>query len=175
MLVALVWPACRSANTEGPWRELFDGNTLLGWQPWLRGSGPADPRGGFTVTNRQLRISGDGMGYLVTCESFRDFHLVVEWRWGQTNRYPERVGKARDSGIFVHVTGPDGNSHDGTGAFRAGLEHNLMEGAVGDLLLIRGNAARWLAHRAVGGGRDRAGAGCRRLVYVARRRSQATD
>lgn len=81
------------------------------------------------------------MGYLVTRESFRDFHLVVEWRWGQTNRYSERVGKARDSGIFVHVTGPEGNSHDGAGAFRAGLEHNLMEGAVGDLLLIRGNAA----------------------------------
>jgi len=95
----------------------------------------------FTVTNHQIRISGDGMGYLVTRETFHDFHLVVEWRWGRTNPQPERIGKARDSGIFVHVTGPDGNSHDGAGAFRAGLEYNLMEGGTGDLLLIRGDAA----------------------------------
>lgn len=95
----------------------------------------------FTVTNHQIRISGNGMGYLVTRETFHDFHLVVEWRWGRTNRHPERTGKARDAGIFLHVTGPDGNSHDGAGAFRAGLEYNLMEGGTGDLLLIRGNAA----------------------------------
>lgn len=62
------------------------------------------------------------MGYLVTRETFRDFHPVVEWRWGRTNRHPERTGKARDSGIFLHVTGPDGDSNDGTGAFRASLE-----------------------------------------------------
>lgn len=82
--------------------------------------------GVVTVTNRQLRIAGDGMGYPVTGKSFRDFHLAVEWRWGQTNRHSERVGRARDSGIFVHVTVPAGNSHDGAGAFRAGLEQNLM-------------------------------------------------
>jgi hypothetical protein len=47
----------------------------------------------FTVTNHQIRISGDGMGYLVTREAFRDFHLSVAWRWGRTNTFPERSGK----------------------------------------------------------------------------------
>jgi hypothetical protein len=60
---------------------------------------------------------------------------------GPDQHVPRTIGKARDSGIFVHVTGPDGDSHDGAGAFRAGWECNLMEGGAGDLLLIRGKAA----------------------------------
>ncbi len=147
VILCLLWAgvlwgtACRNPVPIPVWQDLLDGNSLMGWRTWLRGLGTNDPHGVFSVTNRLLRISGEGMGYLVTAGSFRDFHLMAEWRWGRTNIHPDRVGRARDSGIFVHVTGPDGNSHDGAGAFRAGLEYNLMEGAVGDLLLIRGDAA----------------------------------
>lgn len=121
--------------------RLFDGASLAGWSTWLVDSQRADPRGVFSVANGLLRISGEGMGYLATTQAFTNFRLRVDWRWGATNSWPTRIGKARDSGIFVHVAGPDGNSHDGGGAFRAGLECNLFEGAVGDLLLIRGTAA----------------------------------
>jgi len=68
-------------------------------------------------------------------------HLVVEFRWGERNRR-NRVGKARDSGIFLHATGPHGNSYDGDGAYMAAIECNVMEGAVGDFLLIKGKDAR---------------------------------
>jgi hypothetical protein len=43
--------------------------------------------------------------------------------------------------VFLHGTGPDGNSHDGAGAFRAAIECQIMQGATGDLLLIRGTNA----------------------------------
>lgn len=123
-------------------RALFQGRDLTGWSTWLVDTGREDPRGVFSVVNGLLRISGDGLGYLATEEEFADYRLVVEWRWGMTNTaWGQRLGRARDSGVFVHATGPPGNSHDGQGAFMAALEYNLFQGAVGDLLLIRGTAA----------------------------------
>jgi hypothetical protein len=122
--------------------SLFNGRDLSGWTTWLVDSGTEDRRGVFSVVNGLLRISGDGLGYLATEEDFADYRLVVEWRWGMTNTvWGDRLGRARDSGIFVHATGPPGNSHDGQGAFMAALEYNVFQGAVGDLLLIRGTAA----------------------------------
>jgi len=123
--------------------ELFNGRDLVGWHTWLVDSRRADPRGVFSVTNGLLRISGDGLGYLATEKEFSDYRLEVEWRWGRVNtRWNDRVGRARDSGVFLHATGPDGNSHDGHGAFMAALECNLFQGATGDFLLIRGDDAQ---------------------------------
>lgn len=131
-------------------RPLFNGRDLSGFYTWLVDTGYEDPRRVFTVTNGCLRISGDGLGYLATTEVFRDYELTVEFKWGGTNtRWGDRVGRARDSGIFLHATGPDGNSHDGEGAFMAAIECNIFEGASGDFLLIRGDdpAGRLIAPR----------------------------
>lgn len=122
---------------------LFNGTNLDGFHSWLVDTRRDDPRRVFGVTsNRLLRISGDGLGYLATQRAFRDYRLVVEFRWGATNSgWGDRLGRARDSGVFLHATGGDGNSHDGQGAFMAAIECQIMEGAVGDFLLIRGTAA----------------------------------
>ena len=69
--------------------------------------------------------------------SFKDYRLAVEFKWGRRN-WRGREGKARDGGIFLHATGPDGNSFDGGGAYRAAVECQVMQGAVGDLMLING-------------------------------------
>jgi hypothetical protein len=120
-------------------RPLFNGTNLAGWSTWLVDSHRADPRNVFAVTNGAIRISGDGLGYLGTTNQFRDYHLIVEFQWGERNtRWGDRIGKARDSGVFLHATGPDGNSEDGRGAFMAALECNIFQGATGDFLLIRG-------------------------------------
>ena len=136
-------PATPAASaTEPATLRLFNGRDLSGWTTWLVDSRRSDPRRVFTVTNGCIRLSGDGLGYLATEREFADYRLTVEWRWGTLNtRWGDRLGKARDSGIFLHAAGPDGNSHDGQGAFMAAVECNLFQGAVGDLLLIRGNAA----------------------------------
>jgi hypothetical protein len=120
---------------------LFNGRNLDGFYSWLVDTRREDPRQVFSVTNGMIRVSGEGLGYLATKEAFHDYHLGAEFRWGKTNWHRgDRAGKARDSGIFLHATGPDGNSHDGQGAFMAAIECNLFQGAVGDLLLIRGSA-----------------------------------
>lgn len=84
-----------------------------------------------------IRISGDGFGYLATDRPYRDYRLVAEFKWGGRS-YRGREGKAKDSGLFLHSAGPDGNSFDGGGAFKAAIECQVMQGAVGDLLLING-------------------------------------
>ena len=122
---------------------LFNGTNLHGWTTWLVDARRADPRGVFTVTNGLLRISGDGLGYLATVEEYSDYQLRVEYRWGRTNTaWGDRLGRARDAGVFLHSVGPDGNSHDGRGAFCAAVECQVMEGATGDFLLIRGTNAQ---------------------------------
>jgi len=118
---------------------LFNGTNLDGFHTWLVDSQRADPRRVFTVADGMIHISGDGLGYLSTEQEFADYHLVAGFKWGARNRaWGDRVGKARDSGIFLHSAGPDGNSHDGKGAFKAAIECNLFQGATGDFLLIRG-------------------------------------
>lgn len=122
--------------------SLFNTTNLAGLYPWLGDTKYKDPRRVFTVTNGMLRISGEGLGYIATHDSYSNYLLRVEFKWGQRNwAWGDRIGKARDSGIFLHSQGPDGNSHDGQGAFKAAIECNLFQGATGDFLLIRGNAA----------------------------------
>jgi hypothetical protein len=130
--------------------SLFNGTNFAGWRSWLVDSHFEDSRGVFSVTNGEIHISGDGLGYLGTTNTFRDYVLALEFRWGVRNtHWGDRIGKARDSGVFLHATGPDGNSADGRGAFMAAIECNIFQGATGDFLLIRGtnSAGEWIAPR----------------------------
>lgn len=120
--------------------QLFNNKDLNGFHTWLADTKREDPRSVFSVIDGVLKISGDGFGYLATEKAYRDFHLVAEFKWG-TRNFRGREGKARDSGIFLHATGPDGNSYDGNGAFMCALECQIMEGSVGDVLLIKGKKA----------------------------------
>jgi hypothetical protein len=120
--------------------EPFNGTNFAGLYTFLRETKLEDPWRVFQITNRMVRITGDGVGYIGTRHEYRDYELLVEFKWG-TRTTAWRKGKARDSGIFLHASGPDGNSHDGDGAFMAAIECNLFQGATGDVLLIRGTEA----------------------------------
>ena len=135
----LSWPAL-AGDAVAP-RDVirpFNGTNLSGLYTFLKDTKREDPRGVFSVTNGMIRLTGLGLGYLATAQEFKDFELTVEFKWGSAVA-SWRTGKARDSGIFLHATGPDGNSYDGDGAFMAAIECNLFQGATGDVLLIRGN------------------------------------
>ncbi len=79
-----------------------------------------------------IRISGEGNGYLATHESYRDYHLVVEYRWGKRTDGRKFV---RNSGILLHGNGPDGGAG---GTWMSAIECQLAQGCVGDLIPIRG-------------------------------------
>ena len=134
--------------------KLFNGKDLTGWATWLVDTKGEDPRGVYSVRDGAIRISGDGFGYLTTRQAYKDYRLVAEVKWG-TRNLRTRVGMARDSGIFLHSVGPEGNSYDcgwgsrqsntgsdiQSGAYKAAIECQVMEGGFGDLLLIHGRYA----------------------------------
>lgn len=79
-----------------------------------------------------LRVSGRGYGYVATREDFRDYHLILEFKWGQQT-WGKRADKARDNGILLHGHGPHG-AYGGT--WMASIECQLIEGGTGDILVL---------------------------------------
>jgi hypothetical protein len=115
---------------------LFNGKDLTGLSTWLEDTKHADPRHVFRVEEGQLHISGEGNGYLATSRAYRDYHLVVEYRWGKRTDGGKFV---RNSGILLHATGPDGGAG---GTWMLSIECQLAQGCVGDLIPIRGKDAK---------------------------------
>lgn len=113
---------------------LFNGKDLTGWYTWTRDSKYEDPKRVFSVVNGQLRISGEEWGGIATKNMYRDYHLIVEWRWGGP-ALGERKTKARDSGILVHAVGEDG-AHSNT--WLESIESQIIEGGCGDFILVGG-------------------------------------
>jgi hypothetical protein len=75
--------------------QLFNGRNLDGWYTFLRDRGrDRDPKKVFTVKDGQIRISGEEWGCITTHEEFKDYKLVVEFKWGG-EAFEPRKDKAR--------------------------------------------------------------------------------
>jgi hypothetical protein len=114
---------------------LFNGRDLTNFYHYTRESKLEDPNKVFTIANGILRISGQEWGGITTNEMYRDYRLVVEWRWGQKG-WNEREKKARDSGILIHGHGPDGGYN---GIWLESIESQIIEGGSGDILVVAKN------------------------------------
>jgi hypothetical protein len=117
---------------EGGVIRLFNGKDLTGLSTWLKDTKREDPRKVFTVRDGMLHISGDGYGYVRTVKEYRDYHLIVEYRWGKRTDGGKYV---RNSGVLLHGVGPDGGAG---GTWMSSVECQLAQGCVGDLIVIRG-------------------------------------
>lgn len=111
--------------------RLFNGKDLTGLYTWLEDTGHQDPYGAFSVQEGLLRISGEPHGYLATRQAYRDYHLVVEYKWGTETHGNTTV---RDSGILLHANGPDGYRNP----WMASIECQVAQGCVGDFVVIQG-------------------------------------
>src|SRR5262245_19687144 len=116
--------------------RLFNGKDLTGLSTWLKDTKRADPRNVFQARDGILHVSGDGFGYVATEKEYRDYHLVVEFKWGKRTDGGKYV---RNSGILLHATGPDGGAG---GTWMSSIECQLAQGCVGDLIVIRGKDAK---------------------------------
>ena len=85
--------------------RLFNGKDLSGFYTWLKGTGRNDPHRVFTVEDGVIHVSGKGLGYLATEHAYKDYHLVLETKWG---KYTETGKSVRNSGVLLHGVGPDG-------------------------------------------------------------------
>jgi len=123
--------------------HLFNGRDLTNFYTWLVGDKRADPDKVFTVLPDvdgapAIRISGQKFGGITTEREYEAYRLVVEFKWGTTTWAP-RADRARDSGVLVHCQGPDGGTRaDLNGPWMRSIEAQIIEGGVGDFLLVPG-------------------------------------
>lgn len=117
--------------------KLFDGTVSDDFYTFLQDTQYEDPRNVFRVTNNLLHITGDGLGALVSKKSYRDYHCVLEYKWG-TKSWPDRTEKTMDTGLLIHSNGPDGAYG---GIWMPSLEVQIIEGGVGDFVMVTGNDA----------------------------------
>jgi len=92
-----------------------------------------DPKDIWTFAkDGTFNISGRGYGYVGTKDSFKNYHLVIEFKWG-TKTWGVREKKAKDNGILLHACGPHGAYAD---TWMASIEAQIIEGGVGDILVL---------------------------------------
>ena len=109
-----------------PWGGPF---TLSGWKVSIRGEEPGvDPAGVFTAHDGMIHVSGQKYGGISTDNSFSNYRLSVEYKWGEKT-WPPRENNARDSGVLIHSFGSGGT-------WRPSIEANLLEGGIGDFWMV---------------------------------------
>ena len=112
-------------------KQIFNGTDLKGWYSYLRTKGKnIDPEKVFLVQDGMLHISGKEFGYICTKKDYDNFHLGVEFRWGE-KRYAPRDTSKRDNGIlyFVQIAAKDT-------VWPKSIECQVQEGDVGDFWMV---------------------------------------
>jgi hypothetical protein len=161
LLLAGVLLGSMAIHAQSGWTPLWNGANLDGWTTWMRqpdqssevpglkrdadgkyteaiGSG-RDPLRVFTVVSNvdgrpAIRISGEVFGELRTKGTFKDYHLKLQFKWGDKKWPPRnRPETPRDSGLLYHVHAAPGA---GGRTWARSIELQIQEHDVGDLYAV---------------------------------------
>jgi len=132
----------------------LNGKDLSGWDTYL---GPSydtllntwdhaplglnnDPLKVFSIVtidgHTALRISGQRFGGISTQRAFKNYHLRLEFKWGESKSHPKKNSK-RDSGLLYHAVGDHGADF---GFWMRSQEFQLQEGDCGDYWGVAGGS-----------------------------------
>lgn len=131
----------------GPMRELFNRRDLTGWETWLGYPDPAvtyrDQPGATPIGRARatigdvavkmidgapaLWVKGQTWGAIVHDADLRDYHLRLEYRWGD-KRWAPRADKAPNNGLLYHTHGAPGAVF---GTWQPSVEFEIMPGSTG--------------------------------------------
>ena len=122
--------------------KLFNGKDLTNFYTYLGSPEKGKPKLGknndpdkvFTVADGMIRVSGQIFGCFVTEKEYENYHLIVEFKWGQKT-WPPREKATMDSGILLHCVGEDGAAG---GVWLESIECQMIEGGTGDFILVKG-------------------------------------
>ncbi|MEO7190212.1 MAG: DUF1080 domain-containing protein [Vicinamibacterales bacterium] len=158
LLVALAAAAPVARGQGTAWRPLLNGTDLSGWDTFMSKPDPAwdvpgmtrdaqgnytadvgrnrDPLGVFKVEATDGRpavhITGQGFGVMTTREVFGNFHLRLQFKWGE-RRWGKKATAARDSGLLYFGQGDEG-AVDGN--WPRSVEMQIQEHDTGDLYAL---------------------------------------
>lgn len=107
-------------------KAMFDGKSLEGWDFFLQDS-DAKMEDVWSVRDGMIICKGKPMGFLATKEKFKDFKLVVEWRWAPGTKQDSRP----NSGVLLRITGEKK-------MLPKCVEAQLMSGSAGDIWAFEG-------------------------------------
>lgn len=148
----------RSPDVPNDTLHLFNGKDLTNFYTYL-GAPPGskqrygknnDPEKVFTVHDGMIHISGKVFGGLITEKEYENYHLTVEFKWGEKT-WPTREANARDSGILLHCVGEEGAAG---GVWMESIECQMIEGGTGDFILVGGKSKPSLTVEAEQRGRE---------------------
>jgi len=106
---------------------LFDPAKKNEWYVYIAKSGKNnDPKKVIKFEGNVIHVSGEDFGYIVTEKKYRDFRLVLEFKWGE-KKYPPRENAKRDAGILYHA-----DFYSGDKIWPRSLEFQIQEGDCGD-------------------------------------------
>lgn len=119
--------------------NLFNGKDLNNWDKYLGPAFPgkdsiaklATPENVYSVVDinggNVIRISGEVHGSMATKDSFENYHLRMEYKWG------EDVTEGRNSGLLYHSYGNFGASY---WTWMSSVEFQMMHGSPGDAYMM---------------------------------------
>ncbi len=130
-------PEPDSASPIAPTKTvtLWNGRDFKGWYTFLPSRGVnADPDAVFGIVadggKPAIKVSGKEFGYLATVAPYTNYQLTFEVKWGEA-RYVPRETAVRDSGVLLHITGPDT-------VWPRSFECQIQENDFGDIFHIGG-------------------------------------
>ena len=158
-LVLLFVSYAGAAFAADGWRPIWNGKNLDEWTFWLRAPEPTsvvpglakrpdgkyaeplgarDPLGVFTVVTHEgqpvIRVSGEVFGELRSRESFQNYHLRFQFKWGQKKWPPrDKPETPRDSGLLYHIHAEPGAEGR---VWARSTELQIQEHDVGDLYSV---------------------------------------
>jgi hypothetical protein len=141
-------------NKAEKWKALFNGKDFTGWDMHLNKPHAAinipglpkdsageylnrlgvnnDPLKVFTVVKQDgapaIRVSGQVFGYIVSNESYSDFRLKLQFKWGKEKFAPRKNDK-RDAGLLYYSVGTPGEHSE---TWMTSQECQIQEGDCGD-------------------------------------------
>jgi hypothetical protein len=157
-LPALPAPA-DGGKDDKEWKSLFNGKNLDGWDTWLGRPNKEkdvvglnkDPKMVYTVVTVDgkpaIRISGEIFGALTSKDEFENYHLKLEFKWGE-KKWPPREKAVRDSGLLYHCVGPHGAAST---FWMRSQECQIQENDCGDYYSVAGGIVDVEAEKQGGG------------------------
>lgn len=139
-------------RAAGPARALFNGRDLNDWQGWLGYPNPGvtyrrEPGAAPIGTGRDLSgdfavrtidgapaiwIKGETWGSLVHRAELSDYHLRLEFKWGERTWAP-RLKLPQNNGLLYHTHGAPGAVF---GTWSPSVEFEIMRGSTGMIVTV---------------------------------------
>ena len=118
------------------WRILLAEDKLDDWTFLQADVGEEDIHNVAEIKNDRVhflgpKFNGEGSkpGYIATREEFANYHLRLDYRWGETRWHPRKLHR-RNSGLLYHMSQRTGS------LFPDCVEFQIEEGDVGDAIMI---------------------------------------